>query len=63
MIEIVRGQAADLARPPLAFEDVLASLERLVPGFAGAIRDHVASMETRTIDERPARGGGVPSSE
>jgi predicted nucleic acid-binding protein len=38
MVEIVRSQAADLRKPPRSFEDVLGTLERIVPSFAESLR-------------------------
>ena len=38
MVEIVRSQAADLRKPPRSFEDVVGTLERIVPSFAESLR-------------------------
>jgi predicted nucleic acid-binding protein len=43
MIEILRDQAASLKRPPRSFEELLVGLEKLVPGFATAVRDFTTS--------------------
>lgn len=39
---IVKSQAADLKAPPVTFEEILRSLEKLVPNFAKAVRSHAA---------------------
>ena len=44
MVEVVRSQARALRRPPRSFDEVVAGLERLVPGFAVAIRQHASTQ-------------------
>lgn len=40
LVEVVRSQAAALRRPPRSFEDILRSLEKVVPTFAARVREH-----------------------
>jgi predicted nucleic acid-binding protein len=42
MSEILRQQAADLGDPPMTVDDVLGRLEKQVPGFVAAARQHYA---------------------
>lgn len=41
MAEIVKAQAAALKRPPVTFADLLVGLEKTVPRFVRALREHV----------------------
>ena len=45
-VELLREQAAALVKPPVAFDDLLKRLARVVPGLVAAVQDHlkVASM-------------------
>jgi predicted nucleic acid-binding protein len=40
-VEMLREQAADLVNPPVAFEDLLERLSRVVPDLIAAVRQHV----------------------
>ena len=42
-IEMLREQAADLVKPPVAFEDLLERLRRVVPDLIHAVEDHLGS--------------------
>lgn len=39
MVTILRDQAAALRKPPRTFEELVDGLAKMVPGFAGAVRD------------------------
>ncbi len=41
-VDVLREQAADLQRPPVTFEEILARLERIAPVFVAAVRARVA---------------------
>ncbi len=45
ILRVIREQAADLTRPPMSVEDVLARLERVAPRFVGRLRTSFASEE------------------
>ena len=42
MVDLVKKQAAALKRPPRSFEETVNGLEKLVPSFAQAVREHTA---------------------
>jgi predicted nucleic acid-binding protein len=44
-LKLLRDQAADLARPPITFDELLERLSRVVPVFVAAAREHAASRE------------------
>lgn len=41
--ELLHQQAADLRKPPITFEDLLARLDRIVPDFVRAVRHQTAT--------------------
>jgi len=43
IIRALRKQAADLQRPPMSVEDVLARLGRVVPMFIAGVREKLGS--------------------
>lgn len=45
IIRVLREQAADLRRPPMTIEDVLARLGRIVPRFVAGVRGELGSGE------------------
>jgi len=42
LAEVIREQAAALRQPPMTFDELLVHLEKIVPSFVRAVRDHVA---------------------
>ena len=40
-VEMLREQCADLVKPPVTFDELLARLARVVPDLIGAVRQHV----------------------
>jgi predicted nucleic acid-binding protein len=42
-IEMLREQAADLVNPPVAFDELLQRLRRVVPDLVDAVEDHLGS--------------------
>ena len=42
-IEMLREQAADLVNPPIAFDELLERLRRVVPDLVDAVEDHLSS--------------------
>jgi hypothetical protein len=45
-VEVLREQAADLQRPPVSFEELLARLERVAPDCVATVRAHVVLPTT-----------------
>jgi hypothetical protein len=43
LIEMLREQAADLVKPPVAFDELLERLRRAVPDLVDAVENHLAS--------------------
>jgi predicted nucleic acid-binding protein len=43
IVELLRDQAAALKKPPRTFDDVVAALAKMVPGFAAAVLKHLAT--------------------
>ena len=44
-VEMLREQAADLRKPPVSFEELLARLFRVVPDLIAAVRDHIGAPD------------------
>jgi len=42
LAEIIRQQAAALRRPPMTLNELLANLEKSVPGFVRVVREHLS---------------------
>lgn len=42
LAELIREQATALRQPPMTFDELLVNLEKIVPGFVQAVREHVA---------------------
>ena len=43
MVALLHEQAAALRKPPLSFEELLGGLKKIVPGFAAAVGEYLAS--------------------
>jgi predicted nucleic acid-binding protein len=43
-IDLLREQAADLDRPPMTFDELLARLARVAPTLVAAVREHVHAV-------------------
>lgn len=41
-VTMLRGQAADLVKPPMTFDDLLERLARVVPGLVAAVHRHLS---------------------
>jgi predicted nucleic acid-binding protein len=46
-VELLREQAADLAKPPVTFDELLVQLARIAPDLVVAVRQHGASAPVR----------------
>jgi predicted nucleic acid-binding protein len=50
LVDLLREQAAALRRPPRSFEELIAGLAKVVPGFATSIRAHLKASGTGERD-------------
>ena len=46
-VEMLREQSADLVKPPVTFDELVARLERVVPDLVAAVRQHARGAGTR----------------
>jgi hypothetical protein len=44
-VEMLRDQAADLRKPPVSFNELLARLARVVPDVVAAVLDHIRTPD------------------
>ena len=44
LVDLLRDQAAALKAPPRSFEEVVAALAKMVPGFAAAVSEHATKL-------------------